>query len=369
MHWPREERLVLTNALCALGAAPGGVKARITVLYTFLLGFNVVLWALTILASARYAWLLPTAVLAYSLGLRHAVDADHIAAIDNTTRKLVQDGQRPVAVGFFFSLGHSTIVVALSVLLALSTAAIEKNLPTFRAMGSVLGTLVSCLFLLAIGLINLIVLVDIFRMWRRVSRGGSYDGQTLDDFLSNRGLVARLLKPLLKVVGNSWNMYLIGVLFGLGFDTASEIAILGISATQGAHHVPVTDILLLPLLFTAGMSLIDTTDGVLMMGAYGWAFIKPIRKLYYNLNITLISVLIALGIGSIEGLQVLSGQLNWTGPFWDFVNNSLDFETLGYLIIGLFVVSWGVSTTIYKLRGYDDRPEGSSPSRVAGVGR
>jgi high-affinity nickel-transport protein len=358
---------VLTNALRALGAAPGGVKARITVLYTFLLGFNVVLWALTILASARYAWLLPTGVLAYSFGLRHAVDADHIAAIDNTTRKLMQDGQRPVAVGFFFSLGHSTIVVALSVLLALSTAYIEKHLPNFRTTGSVIGTLVSCLFLLIIGSINLIVLVDIFKMWRRVSHGGTYDDKTLEDFLSNRGLVARALKPLLKVVGTSWNMYPIGMLFGLGFDTASEIAILGISATQGVHHMPITDILLLPLLFTAGMSLIDTTDGVLMMGAYGWAFVKPIRKLYYNLNITLISVLIAVGIGSIEGLQVLSGQLNWTGPFWDFVNNNLDFETLGYFIIGIFVVSWGVSTAIYKLRGYDDRPEASGGASLTGA--
>jgi high-affinity nickel-transport protein len=174
---------------------------------------------------------------------------------------------------------------------------------------------------------------------------------------------------MLKVVTNSRTMYPIGVLFGLGFDTASEIVVLGIIASTGVHHVPIGYILLLPLLFTAGMSLVDTTDGVLMMGAYGWAFIKPIRKLYYNLNITLISVLIALGIGSIEGLQVLSGRLNWTGPFWDFVNNSLDFETLGYVIIGIFVVSWGVSTTIYKLRGYDDRLEASSPSRVAGVGR
>src|SRR5207244_1488052 len=173
----------------ALGAAPGGAKARLVGLYAFLIGFNVVLWVLTILASARYAWLLPTGVLAYSFGLRHAVDADHIAAIDNTTRKLMQDGKRPVAVGFFFSLGHSTIVVALSVLLALSTAYIEQNLPNFRATGSVIGTLVSCLFLLIIGMINLIVLVDIVRVWRRVSRGGTYDDKMLEDFLSDRCLV------------------------------------------------------------------------------------------------------------------------------------------------------------------------------------
>ena len=354
---------MLTTALHAIGAAPGGVKARVVGLYTFILGFNAVLWALTILASARYAWLLPTGVLAYSFGLRHAVDADHIAAIDNTTRKLMHDGKRPVAVGFFFSLGHSTVVTALFVLLALSTAYVEKHLPSVTATGAMIGTTVSCLFLLLIGLINLAVLLDIVKMWRNVSRGGAYDDQALEAFLSNRGLIARLLKPLLKLVAHSWSMYPVGVLFGLGFDTASEILFLGIAASTAAHHVPLSYLLLLPALFTAGMSLIDTTDGVLMMGAYGWAYIKPIRKLYYNLNITLISVLIALGLGSIEGLQVFSGQLNWTGPFWDFVNDKLDFETLGYVIIGVFVVSWGVSTALYKWRGYDDRAEASSPSR------
>jgi len=350
---------VLTNALRTIGAAPRGVKARVVGLYAFLIVVHILAWFLTILASAHYAWLLAPGMLAYTYGVRHAVDADHIAAIDNTTRKLMQDGQRPVAVGFFFSLGHSTVVTALFVLLALSTAYVEKHLPSVTATGAMIGTTVSCLFLLLIGLINLAVLLDIVKMWRNVSRGGAYDDQALEAFLSNRGLIARLLKPLLKLVAHSWSMYLVGVLFGLGFDTASEILFLGIAASTAAHHVPLGYLLLLPALFTAGMCLIDTTDGVLMLGAYGWAFIKPIRKLYYNLNITLISVLIALGIGSIEGLQVLSGQLNWTGPFWDFVNDNLDFETLGYVIIGIFVVSWGVSTAFYKLRGYDQLPEAS----------
>ncbi|HKO24133.1 MAG TPA: HoxN/HupN/NixA family nickel/cobalt transporter [Chloroflexota bacterium] len=360
---------MLMSALRTIGAAPRGVKARVVGLYAFLIVFHILVWLLTILASVHYAWLLAPGMLAYTYGLRHAVDADHIAAIDNTTRKLMQDGQRPVAVGLFFSLGHSTVVTALFVVLALSTAYVEKHLPSLKATGAVIGMTVSCLFLLLIGLINLAVLLDIVKMWRNVSRGGTYDDTTLDEFLNNRGFIARLLKPLLKIVAHSWSMYPVGILFGLGFDTASEILFLGIAASTAAHHVPLHDLLLLPALFTAGMSLIDTTDGMLMMGAYGWAFLKPIRKLYYNLTITLISVLIALGIGSIEGLQVLSGQLNWTGPFWDFVNDKLDFETLGYVIIGIFVVSWGVSTALYKWRGYDDRPEASSPSRFAGVGR
>src|SRR5207302_10480858 len=196
---------VLTSARQLLASSPE-LRSRVVRVYGFLLAFNLVAWGLTLFAASRYPILLPTALLAYSVGLRHAVDADHIAAIDNTTRKLMQDGKRPVAVGFFFSLGHSTIVVALSVVLALSTAYIDKNLPTFRTTGAVIGTLVSCLFLLIIGSINLIVLVEIVQMWRRVSRGGTYDDKTLEDFLSNRGLVARALKPLLKVVSTSWNM-------------------------------------------------------------------------------------------------------------------------------------------------------------------
>ena len=183
---------MLTNALRTIGAAPRGVKARVVGLYAFLIVVHILAWFLTILASAHYAWLLAPGMLAYTYGLRHAVDADHIAAIDNTTRKLMQDGQRPVAVGFFFSLGHSTVVTALFVLLALSTAYVEKHLPGLKATGAVIGTTVSCLFLLLIGLFNLIVLLDIFRMWRRVSRGGSYDDTTLDDVLSNRGLIAQI---------------------------------------------------------------------------------------------------------------------------------------------------------------------------------
>src|SRR5947207_2466437 len=214
------------------------LRNRIFRVYAFLLAFNLAAWALALVASLQYPILLPTALLAYTFGLRHAVDADHIAAIDNTTRKLMSDGQRPVGVGLFFSLGHSTIVVGLSVLIAIS-AGIVSDIPTFREIGSLIGTSVSAVFLLVIGTINLLVLIDIYRMFRRVSSGGSYDEETLDDYLNNRGLLARLFRPMLRMITKSWHMYPLGVLFGLGFDTASEVALLGLAATSGATHVPI----------------------------------------------------------------------------------------------------------------------------------
>jgi high-affinity nickel-transport protein len=343
---------------------------RIRRVYAFLIAFNVVAWGLVLLASASYPVLLPTAVLAYTFGLRHAVDADHIAAIDNTTRKLMQDGQRPVAVGLFFSLGHSTIVVALSLVIAVS-AAFVSDVPTLRSVGGLVGTTVSAAFLLLIGLINLIVLVDIYRMFRKVSRGGSYDEATLEDFLNNRGLLARLFRPMLRVIRRSWHMYPLGVLFGLGFDTASEVALLGLAATSGAGHVPIWAILLLPAVFAAGMSLVDTTDGILMLGAYGWAYVKPIRKLYYNLNITLVSVIIAFVIGGIEALDVIGGQLGLSGGIFDLAGG-LDFGLVGLGIIVIFVASWLISTLIYRWKGYDDlpgrraQPEGADAARESG---
>jgi high-affinity nickel-transport protein len=270
----------------------------------------------------------------------------------------MQDGQRPVGVGLFFSLGHSTIVVALSVLIAIS-AGIVSDIPTFQEIGGLIGTTVSAVFLLVIGLINLIVLIDIYRMFRRVSAGGEYDEESLEDFLNNRGLLARLFRPMLRLIRKSWHMYPLGVLFGLGFDTASEVALLGLAATSGASHIPVAAILILPALFAAGMSLVDTTDGILMLGAYGWAYVKPIRKLYYNLNITLVSVVIAFAIGGIELLGILSEKLGFSGGIWDWIGQ-LDFGVIGIAIIGVFVFSWGVSTLIYRWKGYDDLPTTST---------
>jgi len=338
------------------------LRNRILRVYGFLIAFNLAAWALALVASASYPILLPTAFLAYTFGLRHAVDADHIAAIDNTTRKLMQEGQRPVGVGLFFSLGHSTIVVALSVLLAIS-AGIVSDIPTFREIGGLIGTAVSATFLLLIGLINLVVLIDIYRMFRRVSAGASYDDQSLEDFLNNRGLLARLFRPMLRLIRRSWHMYPLGVLFGLGFDTASEVALLGLAATSGANHIPVASILILPVLFAAGMSLVDTTDGVMMLGAYGWAYIKPIRKLYYNLNITLVSVLIAFGIGGIELLSIAADRLGLHGGIWDWVGN-FDFGVIGFGIIGVFLLSWGISTAIYRWKRYDDLPVKRQPPRA-----
>ncbi len=344
---------MLATAL-RLARTSSALRTRIVRVYAFLIAFNGVAWGLALYASSTYPILLPTAFLAYTFGLRHAVDADHIAAIDNTTRKLMQDGQRPVGVGLFFSLGHSTIVVALSVLLAIS-AGIVSDIPTFREIGGLIGTSVSAIFLLVIGLINLVVLVDIYRMFRRVSRGGSYDEESLEDFLNNRGLLARIFRPMLRMISRSWHMYPLGVLFGLGFDTASEVAILGLAATSGASHIPVVYILILPALFAAGMSLVDATDGILMLGAYGWAYVKPIRKLYYNLNITLISVVIAFGIGGLEILSIVADRLGLSGGIWDWIAD-LDFGFLGLAIIVIFVASWGISSAIYRWKGYDDLP-------------
>jgi high-affinity nickel-transport protein len=344
---------MVDSALRLLRTA-GPVRTRIVRMYAFLIGFNVLAWGLALAASISYPILLPTAFLAYTFGLRHAVDADHIAAIDNTTRKLMQEGQRPVGVGLFFSLGHSTVVVALSVAIALF-ASVVTDIPALQEIGSLIGTTVSAVFLLVIGLINLVVLIDIYRMFRRVAHGGSYSEATLEEFLNERGLLARIFRPMLRVIRKSWHMYPLGILFGLGFDTASEVALLGLAATSGANHVPIAFILVLPALFAAGMSLVDATDGVLMLGAYGWAYVKPIRKLYYNLNITFVSVLVAFAIGGIEVLSIIADRFGLHGGLWEFVRN-LDFGVIGFGIVAIFVASWTASTLIYRWKGYDSLP-------------
>ena len=344
----------MVDSALRLLRTPGPIRTRIIRLYVFLGAFNLIAWGLALIASISYPILLPTALLAYTFGLRHAVDADHIAAIDNTTRKLMSDGERPVAVGLFFSLGHSTIVVALSVVIAIS-AAFVTDIPALQEIGGLIGTAVSAAFLLLIGLINLVVLIDIYRMFRRVARGGAYSEETLEEFLNERGLLARVFRPMLRAIRKSWQMYPLGLLFGLGFDTASEVALLGLAATSGANHVPIAFILVLPALFAAGMSLVDATDGVLMLGAYGWAYVKPIRKLYYNLNITFVSVVIAFAIGGIEVLSIVAERLGLHGGFWNFVRD-LDFGVIGFGIIGIFVASWTASTLIYRWKRYDSLP-------------
>src|SRR6266849_8392014 len=323
------------------------IRRKVIGIYILLIVFNLVAWALAFLGfSVKYPALLGVALLAYTLGLRHSVDADHISAIDNVTRKLMQENKRPVAVGFFFSLGHSTVVVALTIAIVIAAPIIQTSIPALKNAGGLIGTSVSAIFLFWIAIINMLVLWEIFQMFRKVKRGEEYWELTLDEFLNQRGLMGRFFRPLLRLVDKSWKMYPVGVLFGLGFDTATEVGILGIAAFEAGKGLPVPYILIFPLLFTAGMCLLDTTDGILMLGAYGWAFVKPVRKLYYNLNITLVSVLVALVVGTIEVISIISGPLNLSGGIWDYLSN-LDFGFLGGVIIGIFVLSWVVSTIIY----------------------
>src|SRR5579863_9933579 len=255
---------------------------------------NIAAWIWAIVAFHDFPLLLGTAALAYSFGLRHAFDADHIAAIDNVTRKLMQQGRRPVGVGLFFSLGHSTIVVALTIAIAATATALQNRFEAFRSFGGVVGTLASAVFLFAIAIANFIVLATVWRTFQTVKGGGRFVDEDLDLMLANRGLLGRLFRRFFRLIELSWQMYPLGVLFGLGFDTATEVGLIGISATQASQGLPIWSILVFPALFTAGMTLIDTTDSILMLGAYGWAFVKPIRKLYYNLTITAVSVIVAV---------------------------------------------------------------------------
>jgi high-affinity nickel-transport protein len=330
------------------------VRSRVISMYAFLVGFNVLTWLLALIAFGSSPTLLLLAVTAYTFGLRHAFDADHISAIDNVTRKLMQEKKRPVSVGLFFSLGHSTIVVVMTTLIALAAVAVQ-NFDQMKAIGGLIGTTVSSLFLFLIAIINIVILADIYRTFREVRNGGEYNDQTLNESLNKRGLMGRFFRPLLQMTDHSWKMYPMGVLFGLGFDTATEVGLLGIAATTAGKGIPIASILIFPALFTAGMSLMDTTDSILMLGAYGWAFVKPIRKLYYNLNITLISVIVALVVGGIEALSIISGQLNLSGGLWDFLGNLSDnFGLIGIVIVLMFIVSWAISTIIYKIKKYDD---------------
>ena len=333
---------------------PGGTKGRILGLYALLIGFNLGAWLWAFAAFHRYPVLLGTAFLAYSFGLRHAVDADHIAAIDNVTRKLMQQGKRPVAVGLMFSLGHSTIVVAGSLGIAAAALALQHRMDGVRQIGGVVGTLVSALFLFAIALVNLIVLHSVYKSFQRVRRGEPYVEEDFDLLLGNRGFLARLFRPVFNLIQSSWHMYPLGILFGLGFDTATEVGLLGISATQAAHGLSPWSIMVFPILFSAGMSLVDTLDGHMMLGAYGWAYMKPIRKIYYNLSITMVSVLVALLVGGIEALGLFQSKFNLGGGFWDAIGAlNGHFGTLGYIIITIFAFSWLGSILIYKIKGYD----------------
>jgi high-affinity nickel-transport protein len=329
------------------------VSAKVIALYIVLIATNLLAWAWAFASFQDYPLLLGTAVIAYGFGLRHAVDADHIAAIDNVARKLMQEGKRPITVGFFFSLGHSTVVVTVSVMIALTAGSLQHRFPSLIEVGGVVGTLVSVLFLFAVAAINLVVLANVYRLFRRVRRGQECDDQQLGMLVAPSGLLSRLFRTLLRLMSRSWHMYPLGFLFGLGFDTATEIGFLGISAAEASKGLSIWSILVFPALFTAGMSLIDTSDGVLMVGAYGWAFRNPLRKLYYNLTITGISVVAALVVGAIEALELMAEKLSPTGGIWNTADLAVGhFSVLGYLVIGIFAASWVVSLVVYRAMGY-----------------
>jgi len=344
--------------------SPKHLRARVIGIFGILFSFNLIAWLWAAIAFHRFAPLLGTALLAYSFGLRHAVDADHIAAIDNVTRKLMQDGKRPVAIGFMFSLGHSTVVVIGAAVIAGTAIALEHRLDGLKNIGGVIGTLVSALFLIAIAIVNLVVLRSVYNAFARVRRGESYVEEDFNMLLGDRGFLARFFRPVFRMISRSWHMYPLGVLFGLGFDTATEIGLLGISAAEAAKGLSFWSILVFPMLFAAGMSLIDTTDNVLMLGAYGWAFLKPIRKLYYNLTITCVSVMVAFIVGGIEALGLLEGYLHLQGRFWGIIGKlNNNFGVLGFFIIGLFVLSWIVSIAVYKWRRFEDFEQEPEPLR------
>ncbi|KAF9172916.1 hypothetical protein BGX21_006185 [Mortierella sp. AD011] len=377
---------------------------------------NIIVWVLAAITAKKYPSMLGSMVIAYTLGLRHAVDADHLAAIDNVTRKLMYqesiksriEGQElapPVCVGLFFSLGHSTIVVAASVVIAATAAAIEDKFEAFGATGGIIGTSVSSAFLFLIGFINLIILIQVAQELRSVHRTGEYryrdpvkqmvEGATAEDTMDDDnndhhnnnqavgktdsktdddtnakngtnnsrfqpgGLFARIFRPLFNLIDRSWKMYPLGVLFGLGFDTATEVGLLGIAATHAEAGFPTAVTLIFPALFTVAMSLIDTLDGIIMANAYGWAFVNPVKKLWYNFVVTLMGVIVAFVVGAAELLGLLAAELNLDGPFWNFFTMLSDnFGLIGYIIVGLFVFTWIFAVLFYKygpIKGLEDR--------------
>lgn len=292
-------------------------------------------------------------LLAYTLGMRHAFDVDHIAAIDNTVRKLVQQKRNPLGVGFYFSLGHSSVVFLMAIVTAFSVTWAERELPWMQRFGGVIGASVSGLFLVIIGIINLIILISLYKLFIKF-RGGKQDDNEFEELLESRGFIARMIKPLFSFISKSWHVYPLGFLFGLGFDTASEIALLAISAHAAKDAIPFIGVISLPLLFAAGMSLFDTADGMFMTKAYKWAFHTPVRKLYYNLTVTALAVIAALIIGVIELGQVLSEEFGMQGTFWTWLQD-IDFGTLGFILVALFVIAWIVSIAVWKGMKIEER--------------
>jgi nickel/cobalt transporter (NiCoT) family protein len=327
---------------------PGSV----TGLFLILIILNIAAWAWALAVCQGRPALLGAALLAWVFGLRHAVDADHIAAIDNSVRKLMQQGERPVTTGLFFSLGHSTVVFVAVALLAATAAALKDDLATFKRYGGAIGVSISAIFLLLIAVMNLFILRSVWRSFR-AARSGAVDGDHAIEAHAG-GVIGRIFRPLFRIVTRSWHMYPVGLLFGLGFDTATEIGLLSIAGSEAANGLSPWHTLVFPALFTASMALVDTADSALMVGAYGWAFVNPIRKLWYNLTITAVSVVVALLIGGIEAVALISEKFGLNGGMWGWISEiNNDLANFGLVIVGIFIVAWIASAMIYWLKGYD----------------
>ena len=343
-------------------AGAGGMAAAIV-------GLHVLGWGMLTAALGGHYHISKTTVfgvgtgaLAYTLGMRHAFDADHIAAIDNTTRKLVGEGKRPLSVGFFFSLGHSSVVFVLAVLLNFGIRSLDEQVKNssshLQYTTNIIGTLVSGVFLFLIAALNIVILASIVKVFREM-RSGQYDDQQLEEQLAKRGLMNRFLGGLARKVDTPWKIYPVGFLFGLGFDTASEVALLVLAGSAVVSGLPFYAILSLPILFAAGMSLFDTADGCFMNFAYDWAFSRPVRKVYYNLTITGLSVFVAMFIGTVEVLGLLAQDGHLRGGGWHWLAN-FNINTAGFVIVGVFVVTWAVALAIWHFGRIEQKWEAST---------
>jgi len=326
------------------------LKQRIALMFVPLIAANIAVWIWALAAFHDHPVLLGTCALAYVLGLRHAVDPDHIAAIDNVTRKLMQEKRQPISVGLWFALGHSALIcLAVAAIAFTATSLTDERFENWREIGGVISTICSALILYTIAVFNMVVLVNVWKTWRALQRTGRYEEDQLDKILQGRGFLARLMQPLFRLISKSWHMAPLGFLFGLGFDTATEISLFSIAATESARGFSSASIMIFPLLFTAGMALIDTLDGVLMLGAYQWATVQPRRKLIYNLVITALSVAVALFIGLLETLALFCAKLDLTEGFWGVVAAlNAWYGDLGFVIVGLFAAVWLGAWLFYR---------------------
>src|SRR5438105_5282902 len=349
------------------GAFDPGERRRLFGFFGLVVLIHLVGWGALLTYGFGHPAFIALGGLAYTFGLRHAFDADHIAAIDNTTRKLLQERQKPIGVGFFFSLGHSTVVFLIALALGFAARWIVQGVVSdhgeLRNLGGLIGTSVSGFFLVLIGILNLVILLDIVRVYRRM-RAGEYDRASLQTELVAGGIMTRVFGRFFGVIGRSWQMYPIGFLFGLGFDTASEVALLAISAGAAASGLPFQVVLSLPVIFAAGMSLMDTADGAFMSKAYSWAFASPIRKVFYNLTVTSLSVFVALFVGAVELAQILIRLFDLRGGVFEAIAGFDFIGSAGYVIVAAFVIAWGGAFAIYKVRRIDER-WGAAVDKVA----